>query len=177
MVGILYVLVLTLTVGPVDRLRQGIIRIRGSPQRRETFRNMVKAKCGRNANEHPELLRDMRVRWNSTLAMLERAIELRDAYDGFCGLLAADFERNQLDDNDWQLIRYTKRYLDSFKDFTEILSGEKYPTINNVIPAYNWLFNHLDRFCVSMYVRNAHYILMQCRILRFHMEERNKKKS
>lgn len=138
-----------MAIAPIDKLRQGIIRIRGSPQRRETFRNMVQARCDKEANAHPELLRDVRVRWNSTLAMLERAIELCSAYDGFCELLATDFGRNQLNDNDWQLIRYTKRYLESFKEFIELLSGQDYPTVNVVIPAYNWLFNHLDRFCVS----------------------------
>lgn len=134
----------------MDRLRQGIIRIRGSPQRRETFRDIVKARCDDDAKAHLELLRDVKVRWNSTLAMLARAVKLRKAYDGFCELLAADFERNQLDDNDWQMIWYTMRYLDSFKEFTDILSGENYPTINTVVPAYNWLFNHLDKYRVCI---------------------------
>ena len=152
---------------PINRLRQGIIRIRGSPQRRDTFRNLVKTQCDGKANEHPELLRDVCVRWNSTLAMLDRAIELRKAYDGFCTLLASDFGRNQLDNADWQLIRYTKRYLESFQEFTEQLSGQHYPTINVVIPAYNWLFNHLDKFCVGkIFVMEKLYIC----VLTWHLQ-------
>jgi hypothetical protein len=64
-------------VGFIPRLRNLVVKVRGSPQRRERFAHQCKG-----AGIHPkELLVDVRTRWNSTHDMIERALELREPLD------------------------------------------------------------------------------------------------
>jgi hypothetical protein len=60
-----------------------IIKIVASPQRHTIFHEYVKAKYGDETNDRGTLLwhlmvvRDVKTRWNSVLAMLERALLLK----------------------------------------------------------------------------------------------------
>lgn len=59
----------------IPRLRKLIVKIRSSPQRRERFARQCNLYPNINS---PNLLLDVKTRWNSTYLMLERALTLQE---------------------------------------------------------------------------------------------------
>jgi hypothetical protein len=81
----------------IVKLRGTITKIRNSPQRRHTFRNICEA-CHMSKKE---LLLDVRTRWGSTHAMLERAYELREPLN----MARLKFGLPGLSDDEWGLVK------------------------------------------------------------------------
>ncbi|KAH9950786.1 ribonuclease H-like domain-containing protein [Amylocystis lapponica] len=84
-----------------------------------------------------QLLRDVDIRWSSTLLMVERAILLHEAIDKF--LESEEFEelhKYQLTEVEWDALEAFHRILSVPHAFQQKLSAEKTPTLCNVIPSY-----------------------------------------
>jgi hypothetical protein len=135
-----------------------------SPQKMEQF---VRLRNG--CADVPKLkpILDVPTRWNSTHAMIDTAIKLRTPLGM---MMSADNDLQALwpRDSQWYYLERIKTLLEVsqcisfiidstmwmlkknfFKDFvdaTQFISGEEYPTINVVIPAYNFLMDSLDNF-------------------------------
>ena len=61
-------------INVIPKLRKLIVKIRASPQRKERFNRQSNLYSGNSLN----LILDVKMRWNSTYLMLERALKLQE---------------------------------------------------------------------------------------------------
>jgi len=132
------------------KLRQIVAKVRSSNILWEALQEDVQRK--RLAWLVPIL--DVRVRWNSTYKMIERALYLRPALER---LLAVDNTRKfskariplTLSITDWNTLERVSRILSLFVDATEFASGATYPTLSSQLPYYQFLQNALHELIES----------------------------
>lgn len=123
--------------GLVSGIRQIVIMINGSSKRLQEFK---KIQC--NFGEKSlKLIEDVPTRWNSTFAMLERALKLQDAIDQVILELPEFADTRPIN---WQQLRDTVKFLGPFDELTTKLSGEKYPSISIVMATNRTLMRHLN---------------------------------
>jgi hAT family C-terminal dimerisation region/BED zinc finger len=123
----------------ITGLRRLVTKVRGSTKRREAFT----AECGRFKVEEKELIQDVRTRWNSTYAMIMRALELRVP---LCELAKDDPRLSAPSDEEWEILKVVSRVLAVFDAATRSLCASNYPTLNKAVPVYNYLFDRLEGF-------------------------------
>lgn len=75
---------------------------------------------------------DVSTRWNSSLKMFERLIEIKNAIT--VTLTSLPKAPNNLDGTDWSIILDCIPVLKPIETLTIVLSAEKYPTISMIIP-------------------------------------------
>jgi hypothetical protein len=92
-----------------------------------------------------ELIRDVCTRWNSTNAMIERAIKLKDAYQSMCRN-EPPLEAYVLDEAEWAYLEKLHGVLAGFDKMTETVSGSFFPTLNRAMSVYNRLIDNLEDF-------------------------------
>ncbi|XP_046983714.1 E3 SUMO-protein ligase ZBED1-like isoform X2 [Schistocerca americana] len=78
-----------------------------------------------------KLVQEVPTRWNSTLYMLERIVEIKDAVKTSLVLFTVDFE--QLTDEEWNICSELCSVLKPFAQVSTQLSAESYPTGSQVI--------------------------------------------
>lgn len=83
------------------------------------------------AKEPKKLLQDVNTRWNSTLYMIERFVELESAISGTLGLLDNPTDGLTLDE--WKVTKELCTVLRPFEEATKAVSGDKYMTASMVI--------------------------------------------
>jgi hypothetical protein len=125
----------------IPKLRKLVVKIRSSPQRRET----LAFQCRAPGLTSKQLIVDVRTRWNSTFLMLERALELRGPL-GDVATLDKDLHAYQITDEEWSMLETVCDLLKMFKRATDCLSGSTYPTLNAAIPVYNYLMDMIEDF-------------------------------
>jgi hypothetical protein len=114
---------------PVDKLRQGVVWIRSSPQNIERFKGF----CKTSDLTELQLSLDVRTRWNSTYEMIQRAHLLSPAFDMMMG---SGPEHMRLSASDWQFLKVALLILQPFEDFTKLNSASRYATINMATISY-----------------------------------------
>lgn len=77
-------------------------------------------------------------RWNSIYYVFERLLRVRDAVDDTCKEEAWDLIN-------WQKLESVKGLLQPFATYTDVIQGERYPTLSNVVPVLLELQAHLDK--------------------------------
>lgn len=78
-----------------------------------------------------KLIQEVHTRWNSTLYMVQRFVELHDAVKTSVALVDNDVPT--LSAEEWQICREMTEVLLPIEDVTKKLSGEQYPTGSQVI--------------------------------------------
>ncbi|KAF9301744.1 hypothetical protein BGZ91_009508, partial [Linnemannia elongata] len=91
-------------------------------------------------------VRDVRTRWNSKFSMVDRAIDLKDAYQSICQnepTLAA----YTLEEDEWSYLERLRVLLSQFVTMTKTVSSSVgYPTINRAMSVYNTMIDMLEEF-------------------------------
>jgi hAT family C-terminal dimerisation region/BED zinc finger len=123
----------------IPRLRQLLVKVRGSPQRRERFERQ----CEGDGLCPKALKVDVRTRWNSTYDMIVRALELRQPLDDMAAL-DGELTRYRLDKREWELLPEVCRFLRVFKKASDHLCSAKHPTLTTAVPAYNYMIDKLE---------------------------------
>ena len=79
------------------------------------------------------LVQDVVTRWNSTLNMISR---LREQQAAIAGVLHGkrDLHYLELSPHEWHTLEDLVKLLEPFKNATEIMSGQKYPTLSCLGP-------------------------------------------
>ena len=91
---------------------------------------------------------DVPTRWNSTFAMIQRAIKVRE---GLWNWLGTDPEIGkvklgflQFSDTDWTTLDLMCGILQKFEEASTMMSGEKYPTLSLSMPVFIELFTFIE---------------------------------
>ncbi|KAL9537735.1 hypothetical protein MBANPS3_011515 [Mucor bainieri] len=143
---------------PLNRLRDGIIKIRASPNHIRLYRK----ECAYTSLRPLRLIIDSATRWNSTLAMIMRGLEQLYAYNRTC--LSTEYRhvlgRYSITDSDVVYLKEVVKVLTPFEVVSRSLSGERYPTIDSVTFKCNLLFTVLEKticrfFCQSSLSLNS----------------------
>jgi hypothetical protein len=127
--------------GPVALVKYIVVFIRASDQRRAAF-DRLQAKP-----QTLQALKNNKTRWNSTFAMLRRALVLREAIDLFCMQFIKTGEldpKARIDDDTWALLERICEMLEHFNTATLQFQGhakeghhgalwEVLPSIENLI--------------------------------------------
>ncbi|EXX62125.1 hypothetical protein RirG_164700 [Rhizophagus irregularis DAOM 197198w] len=136
----------------IPRLRKLIVKIRSWPQRRDRFFRQ----CNLNPNfKTLNLILDVKMRWNSTYLMLQRAFELQEPLEEITAI-DRELEEFTIFTDEWEIIKELCRIF-------EHMSKSNFITLSSSIPVYNVLLDHLEKlldtndrnFCPNLEVRNA----------------------
>jgi hAT family C-terminal dimerisation region/BED zinc finger len=127
--------------GFISRLRKLVLKVRDSHK----GRSRLAAQCTAANINAKGLVLDVKTRWNSTYAMVERALELREPLGITLGA-CKDLASYQLTDNEWQLLERVRPLLAAFKKATDHLCSDAHPTLGTAVPAYEFLFDRLDEY-------------------------------
>lgn len=102
-----------------------------------------------------QLIKDLGVRWNSTFAMIERALKLQPAIQRYCRQWTPadsdsyDLTSDFLDAKDWEELRHFEELLKPFMRATKRVEGNAtsgtYGALWEVIPTMDYLFNKLKK--------------------------------
>ncbi|KAG2110488.1 hypothetical protein DEU56DRAFT_749813, partial [Suillus clintonianus] len=118
---------------PIATVQTVVRVIRASSLHRQYFTSILNALKQKDL----QLLRDIDVRWSSTLLMVERAILLREGIDRF---LSSDsfpeFQKYKLGSSEWDALDVFRKVLSVPHAFQQRLSAEKTLTLCNAIPAF-----------------------------------------
>ncbi|KAI7965271.1 hypothetical protein MJO29_003369 [Puccinia striiformis f. sp. tritici] len=113
--------------GPIERLRESVKYIRGSPSRMEGFERALVASNIDPKKKHSS--KDVPTRWNATYLMIESSLPLKLAFQQ----LSMDDDKFEVSPSslDWEELAAMKDFLKPFYEATLELSGTKYPTMNH----------------------------------------------
>ena len=125
----------------IPRLRNLVVGVRASPQRREEFVRQCKA----TKILPKELVVDVRTRWNSTHEMIERALELRKPLDKTARLYT-DLSKYKLEDKEWEPLEDIRKFFGIFEECSSYLCATSHPTLATAVPVYNYLLDNLEDY-------------------------------
>jgi hAT family C-terminal dimerisation region len=117
-----------------------VIKVRDSPQRRQRFARH----CTGAGASSKTLIADVRTRWSSTHAMIERALELREPLDAMA--LTTELTNYGLEAEEWQLLESVLPFFAAFKAATDYLCADTRPTLAAAVPVYNLPLDKLDDY-------------------------------
>ncbi|KAF7346742.1 putative AC transposase [Mycena sanguinolenta] len=128
----------------IGLLRAIAVKERSSSQRKELFRDIQLRNHADPDESAKQMILDMKVRWSSTYAMLDRGYELREAVDQFVSEIAANerdreksdkLEALQLSADEWTRIDLFLNVLQSAQDAQHQFSSDLRSTLHLAIPA------------------------------------------
>jgi hypothetical protein len=128
----------------ISRLRKLVLKVRASVQRSDR----LAIECTNAGVSPKKLILDVRTRWNSTHAMIERALKLREPLDAVIKAYP-DLTNYRLTDREWQLLERVLPLLAAFETATDYLCTDAHPTLNTAVLAYDFLLKELDDYCNS----------------------------
>nr|CAI5837647.1 unnamed protein product [Callosobruchus analis] len=88
-----------------------------------------------------KLKQDVPTRWNSTLDMIQRIIQIREAVIATLALESPGL--NTVSNEDWLLLSKLVDILQIFKDIVEEMSAEKTITVSKILIFVRAIYNHL----------------------------------
>lgn len=119
---------LTLESSLLEKIKTIVTHFRKSTSANKKLNNY---QISNGAKEPKKLLQDVSTRWNSTLYMIERLVELESSIRGTLGLLDNPPEGLTLDE--WRITKELSIVLRPFEEATKAVSGGKYMTASMVI--------------------------------------------
>uniref|UniRef100_A0AAV1TQV6 Transposase n=1 Tax=Peronospora matthiolae TaxID=2874970 RepID=A0AAV1TQV6_9STRA len=110
----------------VRRVRDFTKYINGSPQRLQNFRKLADVVAADVTAK--KLVQDVSTRWNSTWAMLNRAVLLRKVIGAYIDS-GSELRKYALEEHEWALVHEVIKLLEPLEEATVLLSSAKYPSI------------------------------------------------
>ena len=78
-----------------------------------------------------KLICDCPTRWSSTFLLIERVLEVKASLI----TVLEELKWDSLATSEWKILEGLKAFLQSFTQFTQLISGEDFTTISSVYPA------------------------------------------
>jgi hypothetical protein len=132
------------TLRPLSKIRVLVRKVRASPQRIQAFKRMAFAQGDKEVfvSSYFQLVPiiDVVTRWNSTDAMLLRALAMIATYRAYAAQEFRDLL--ELSEVEWEQLRKLSRILHRFKEATLISSGQNYITASDSIAIYEGYSAH-----------------------------------
>ncbi|CAB5213586.1 unnamed protein product [Rhizophagus irregularis] len=122
----------------IDKVRAFIIEVRKSPKKEQeliTFATNLNVK-------YKKLIRDVKTRWNSTFLMLESFLNNKAVIVSLISI-GSNFAKLDLNDDEWKELQLFCDFLKPFFEFTEEMSGSKYPTFGTLLLLLDHLLEHI----------------------------------
>ncbi|KAJ7253087.1 hypothetical protein B0H12DRAFT_1017709, partial [Mycena haematopus] len=129
-----------------------IATIRASSLRRQYFSEVLKTLQMKDL----QLLRDVDMRWSSTLIMIDRAILLREVIHSFLQP-SRSYSLYHLNDKEWEALASFKRILAVPHAFQQLLSAEKTPTLGDALPSFEAMISRWEKQ-QNQYPETAHIV-------------------
>lgn len=96
-----------------------------------------------------KLILDVKTRWNSTFAMIQRAIKCRAALDAMAESDAMEKYSLELTATQWRLMEEIAKVLHVFDTATLEMSKAESPTLPHVIPTYNLIMDEIEDYLAN----------------------------
>lgn len=128
----------------IQKIRNSVKFIRGSPQRQQKFKEV----CLQVNAPDKKLIQDVDTRWNSTYLMLETTLLFREAFNRF-GKIEPDFLNVAPTSEDWKNASSLSICLKVFYEVTILFSGTSYVTVNRYFDTACSLYLELREWCDS----------------------------
>ncbi|CAB5389087.1 unnamed protein product [Rhizophagus irregularis] len=122
----------------IDKVRAFIIEVRKSPKKEQeliTFATNLNVK-------YKKLIRDVKTRWNSTFLMLKSFLNNKAVIVSLISI-GSNFAKLDLNDDEWKELQLFCDFLKPFFEFTEEMSGSKYPTFGTLLLLLDHLLEHI----------------------------------
>ncbi|CAB5362785.1 unnamed protein product [Rhizophagus irregularis] len=122
----------------IDKVRAFIIEVCKSPKKEQeliTFATNLNVK-------YKKLIRDVKTRWNSTFLMLESFLNNKAVIVSLISI-GSNFAKLDLNDDEWKELQLFCDFLKPFFEFTEEMSGSKYPTFGTLLLLLDHLLEHI----------------------------------
>ena len=149
-------------VGPLGKLRNIIVWIRSSPQRREAFHKVLNTMVGSSTTARELILGNV-TRWTGDHDALKRAICFKDAIDfHILRLIHDDSHHSLIDDQlsleDWVFLEQVLEFLSPFRDETLLLEGNRSQgALHDVYPSLEVIRNHILLFLSRFPHSSSHF--------------------
>ena len=84
--------------------------------------------------------------------MMDRALKLEKSIQMYASQHDSNLTTSEMDKafnlkgSMWGRFRDIMEYLQKFKEVSTVLCGDKYPTLSMVVPQYNRLLKHLEKY-------------------------------
>ena len=151
--------------GVIEKLRDTVRRIKNSPKKATGLHSVNVPNADPDEVEQTRnlvLIEDVHTRWNSTYAMLERAIAIRLRLDTYCRI---DRDLQSFSEAEWDELQQLCELLQMFAEATKRMSAELYPTLTLVVPLFNAISDELGELAeihshnpVSFYRLLVHFL-------------------
>lgn len=157
---------LTLESNLLEKIKTIVSYFHKSTSANNKFKNY---QINNGAKEPKKLLQDVSTRWNSTLYMIERFVELENSIRGTLGLL--DNSPIGLTVDEWKITKELCIVLRPFEEATKAVSGNNYMTASIVILLSQGLKNVCDELLKQNYDSRVNNVLEK---LLFGMQDKDR---
>jgi len=121
--------------GPLGKLHNFVVFIQRSVQRGQKFMTI---------SHNRKLARDNSTRWNSWYIMLQAALDLRGAIEGYFNKwVEADCIGDELTSEEWNILEKIKAFLEKLKMATKALESS-FATLDNVLLAMDFILAQFE---------------------------------
>lgn len=135
----------TIDAPPLVKLRVLCKKIKKSEQ----LKNKLQDCCQFFEEKLVHLSLDVSTRWNNTYDMIAAAIRVRKSISALASK-NNDLKHLVITEREWDLLSMLEKYLKCFKSFSNILCGDKYPTLPSVIVGINILLDSIEKLCFDL---------------------------
>ena len=107
---------------------------------------LFRKSCRTHKIKEYKLILDVKTRWNSTYAMIHRALKCRAALDAMAASDVMEKYSLEFTDNQWRLMQEIANVLEVFDTATKEMSKADSPTLPHVIPTYNLIIDEIEDY-------------------------------
>jgi hypothetical protein len=123
----------------INKIKEIADHVASQPQRRQEW---IKLSTISDGNRNKFIETNVKTRWNSTYRMIKDAIQCGDVVKKYTRL-DDKLRSNELNENDWKILKQLEEVLSVFDQLTQIVSEQR-PTITQSLGIYFRLYDIFD---------------------------------